>query len=300
MEDKIRISNKDAKSKDVWRSLISIVLGFLLTLFIVVFTLLMVIQWSGFSRGSFYDNMSKNNYYDYVLDDIMLETESITLPIGLPINVLDDVFSSYQIGQDVNAYIDASFDDLIFVPDTSKIEKLLEKNSRKALEDQGIIPNEEQENNLDNYIKAVVEIYKDKTKMPLLSVFDQAKDIYKEVFMIGIISVSVCMIIILLIIIKIHVWIHRAMRYISYSLISAGLMVGIVPGIILESGFYKKVHLSPEYFYNFVTDYVTNILKLFIYYGIAWILIAILVIAILESLKKSKGYKKKRKNKVLN
>jgi hypothetical protein len=67
------------------------------------------------------------------------------------------------------------------------------------------------------------------------------------------------------------------------------LMVGIVPWYIMNSGFYKRIHLSPEYFYNFFVDYVTNILMSFIYFSIVWLVISIVMACGVKMIKKSKA-----------
>jgi hypothetical protein len=264
-------------------------LSFLLSLFLVALTTLLIIQWSGFSRSSFYDNMSKNAYYDNLAKDIKSEAESITLPSGLPLTVLDGLFTPYSISKDVNGYVDATFKGKVFNPDTTEMESKLQNNALQALKDTGVNPTEEQQTNLKDYIVSIRNVYIDKVKVPLLSYFNQARTVYEKIFIVGVIACLICIFISTFAIIKLHRWLHRALRYLIYSTAAAGLMVGIVPWYIMNSGFYKRIHLSPEYFYNFFVDYVTNILMSFIYFSIVWLVISIVMACGVKMIKKSKA-----------
>lgn len=288
-----RVGHHKKSSQDILRSIISIITAFILSLSLLGLTILLVIQWSGFSRSSFYKNMSANNYYDNVQSDIQEEVEAITIPIGLPITVLDNVFTSYGISKDVNGYIDASFQGQTYTANVEKITIPLEENVRVYLEEAKIVPTQEQEANLSEYINSVVQIYTDTAQMPLLSYFVKARNLYNKVFMIGMIATILIGAICIYLIVKLHEWFHRGLRYVVYAISSTGLMSIIVPAYILKDGFYKRIHLSPEYFYNFFTDYVTNIVKSFLYFGIVWMVVSFIIICIIYLLKHSRNYSRR-------
>ncbi len=281
-------------AQDRLRVIISSIAAFLLSMALTLITVLLVIQWSGFSRSSFYKNMSANNYYDFVMTDIYEEAEAITIPIGLPVTVLEDVLTSYGISKDVNGYIDASFRNDTYNVNTEDITEKLENNVRTYLTEAGIALDQDQETNLEAYVASVVKVYTDTVKMPLLSAFVKARNLYEKIFGISIAICAVFAAICLYMIIRLHTWLHRGLRYVTYSTISTGLMSGIMPVLVLQSGFYKKIHLSPEYFYNFFTDYVTNIFQAFLNFSVGWIILSIIIIVVIGALKNSREYYKRK------
>lgn len=263
------------------RTVICCILSFLLSISLTLLTLLLVIEWSGLSRSSFSKNMSANKYYDHVKEDIYDEAEAITIPTGLPDEVLTDIITTDKISQDVNGYINASFNEKIYRPDTKDITRKLRRNIETFLQKEGIDATKEQNRNINTYIASVEEIYIDTVKVPFLSLFEKARIIYNKIFLIGLAGGLLFSMICIYMIIKLHRWIHKAFRFIVYSTIATGLMTGILPTYIITSGFYKKINLSPEYFYNFIVDYITNILKAFIYFSTVWLVISLLIIAII-------------------
>lgn len=281
------------KSQNLLRSIISFILAFLLSLSLTALTLLLVMEWSGFSRSSFYKNMSANNYYGYVKVDINNEAESTTIPIGLPADVLKNVFTSFKISQDVNGYIDAVFSGKEYTADTTEITKNLNNNIQNYFKKQGIKLTQEQENNIQPYTASIEKIYLDTVKMPLLSAFVKARTFYQKIFPIGVTACIIFTLICLFLIIRLHQWLHRALRYITYSTIAAGLMTGILPLLILNSGFYKKVNLSPQYFYNFYTDYVTSIFTSYLYFSVFWLVLSAILFAIINIIKNNRSYHKR-------
>jgi hypothetical protein len=277
-----------AIAKERLRVIISAISSFLLSLALLALTVLIVIQWSGFSRSSFYKNMSAHNYYDNVLSNIYEEAESITLPTGLPVSVLEDIYTSDGIVKDVNGYIDASFLGETYLAETDEVADKLMANIRIYLNREGIITDDDQEANLKLYIDTIVFEYSKLAQMPLLSSFVKARNIYRQIFTISMIVCVVTAFICLFIILNLHLWLHRGIRYVVYAINATGLMSGILPLIALQSGFYKRIHLSPEYFYNFFTEYVSNILKSFLAVSVLWFTISAILIIVIGILKKRK------------
>ncbi|MHB8132149.1 MAG: hypothetical protein ACYDEX_24595 [Mobilitalea sp.] len=267
------------------REIISTIASFLLSLALLGLTLLIVIQWSGFSKNAFYKNMSVNSYYDNVKNSIIEEAESITIPIGLPVTVLDHVFTSSEISKEVNGYIDAAFSDETYFAQTNEMANRLEANVRVYLGEVGITPDAEVETNLKTYITSITKEYTDQVQMPLLFAFLKARTVYDKIYTISIVACGLFALICLTIIWKLHQSTHNGLRFVIFAMIATGLMTGIVPFVMLQSGFAKRINLSPEYFYNFFTNYVTNIFKTFLAASIMWFIVSILLILVNNLLK---------------
>lgn len=292
-----RMRHHKKTAKDRIRTVICTIVSFLLSLAFVGLTVLCVIQWSCFSRNSFYKNMSYNHYYENVQKDITANAEALTIPIGLSLAVLEESIPDNAVYKDVNGYIDASFEGRTYVPNTTEMETRLEQNVRDYLTTEGITPTVEQEANLEGYITSVTKIYTDAVKMPLISVFMQARTIYNKIFPIGIAACGIFILVCLFLIIRMHHWFHRALRYVAYSTLATMLMTAIVPLVLLDSGFYKKIHLAPEYFYNFAMSYISNIFETFLYLSVTWAIISGIIMVFIQIIKRSRVYYKKSRKK---
>ena len=272
-----------------YREIISTIASFLLSLALLGLTILLVIQWSGFSRNAFYKNMSVNNYYEFVRKDIFEEAKSITIPIGIPVTVLEKVFASKEISKDVNGYIEAGFRDESYSAKTDALANRLEVNARAYLGEVGITPDAEVETNLKTYISSITKEYTDHVQMPLLSAFIKVRNVYDKIFTISIVGCVLFVLICLSILRRLHRFTHNGVRFVIFAMIATGLMTGIVPIIMLESGYIKRIHLSPEYLYDFFTTYVTNIFNTLLAASIMWLVVSSVLIVV-SNLSKNRKY----------
>lgn len=272
-------------SHKLMRNILCTILTFLLSLCVVGLTVLIVIKFSCFSKSSFYQNMTSNDYYNSVQSLIYENAEALTLPTGLPVEVLEEAIDIYSVHKDVNGYLDAAYTGDKYKTDTSTISFKLDQNIRDYFEKEQITPTEEQEHNIASYIESITDEYTKSVQMPLLNYFIQVKNIFNKIFIIGLITFLLIIAIISFSIIKMHHWLHRGIRYLVYGTLSSALMVTIFPAVILTSGFYKKVNLSPQYFYNFAMSYITNLFQSLIYSGISLGILSVILIIVIHILK---------------
>jgi hypothetical protein len=61
--------------------------------------------------------------------------------------------------------------------------------------------------------------------------------------------------------------------------------------VILQSGFYRRIHLAPEYFYNFAMTYLSNIFKTFVKFGISWGIVSVMLMLMIKIIKSNMGSK---------
>lgn len=275
------------KCLDTARFLLCSILSFLLSLSIVGLTVLIIIQWGCFSKNAFYKNLLSSEYYTYLQSDIYKEVEAITLPTGLSFEVSRDTIHLYKVHQDVNGFIDASFRGEVYDVDTSQMENKLEQNVRDFLAAETISSNDEQEEGIQYYIQSIVEAYNHKIKSPFFQFYLAVKERFHNIYRIAITVTILLLIVILLLIIKMNHWLHRSLRYVTYSVTAAGLMTAIAPAYILYSGFYKRINLSTQYLYQFVTTYITDIFQMFLCIGFCLLAVAIILMIKIKSMKRS-------------
>ena len=78
---------------------------------------------------------------------------------------------------------------------------------------------------------------------------------YLNSFYAGVLVAILCVIIIFT-----NRWKHRAVRYICYSTSAAFLTVGIIPAVLLSTGYMSKINIDSRAFYNLFVQSMNNIL----------------------------------------
>jgi hypothetical protein len=270
--------NHKEKEINIIRTLLCTLLSFLLSLAFLALAFLTVIQWSCFNKNTFYHNLVSSKYYENIQADINAKAEDITLPTGLSLEVLKGTTDLSIIEQDINAYIEASFRGEVYVADTGLMENKLEQNIDQYLRSVGIKPDQEQKNNIADYVTTIAEEYKDATQMPLLNYLISARDIYRTIFPIGIVTCIVIAGIIIVMLIKMNARLPITLQYVVFSTIAAALMLAIAPAAALLSGFYKRIQLSPQYYYNFAVIFITNILHALLLFSLSLAAVSIVII----------------------
>jgi hypothetical protein len=281
MKDKIVTMKSVVEQRrgyDKLRAILCIVLAFLLAFAIVVLSVLSIIEWSCFNKNSLYRDLLTSYYYDNVQSEFYTKAEAITIPTGLPTKVLDDIAEENQVQQDINAFIDKSFQKVAYLVDTTPLKGRLERNINGFLDDEGIAPNREQLENINRLIESVSTEYKKAIEMPLLAYLLRAREYYEKIFQLGIAGCSVIIVTLFLMLLKLNYKLCQALRYLSYSVSAAAMMLIIAPAFILISKVYKRILLYPQYYYQFVMTFIQSLLNLMLNTGFFLITISVAII----------------------
>jgi hypothetical protein len=81
---------------------------------------------------------------------------------------------------------------------------------------------------------------------------------------------------------------HQRVRWSSIIFFGAGLMLVVLPTIIYFSGVIKRLGITSEGLYRFVTTYVTMFDLSFVFVGLGSIVIAVVLIVISERMRDKK------------
>ena len=85
-------------------------------------------------------------------------------------------------------------------------------------------------------------------------------------------------------------WPHRRIRYISYSFVSSGLMLFIIPIIIAVWDGIKRIQITPKFMYDFVVSFFNGIINQFYIFGAILFFIGVILLFI------SNKFREKAKN----
>lgn len=266
------------KKNIMLRSGISYILAFILTICLTLATVLVVIRYGCFNEDSLLKNMSSNSYYDDVYEDMMGDLKSMTIPTGLPDSVYENAITRTAVHNDINGKVKAQFAGEAYTSKSEEIKSALNANIAQYLKDTDYTLTDEEERSITSYVNAVLVDYENYISMPFIDILVKAKNMFDKVFLIAVIALLVMSAIAVYVELQLHKWLHRALRYLSYTALGCAVMLISVPGYFYLAQIHYRLNLKPESFYNLATTYIDNILKLFLYFGLLWIVVAILVI----------------------
>lgn len=255
---------KHRTKKSASRNAISLVFGFFLSLAILFIMVLLALRIGIVSRVGF-ASVLDNDYYQYTLDYIEDQTRYYTLPTGIDPTVLDGVFTIGEVKNDVDGMLSGKLNGSGYNPKTDEMSKRLSDNVNRAFVADGVAVAEGStaDEIVTSYVDEIMGIYKEAITMPGIDIMVRIRDEFKQWYVVGLITSVAISAVLIASIVRLHHYKHRAMRYISYSMGGASLMGLVVPLILLVSGFYKGLSLSPQYFYHFGVSLISRVLILF-------------------------------------
>lgn len=285
-----------------YRKAVSFVFSFFLSLVLLLGTFCFVV-WTGLFSESHFFRVLGNGYYNAVLNDLVTAAEDYTLPAEYDLSVLDGVFTREQVERDVNGYISAAFEGREYVPDNRAAYSRLHDNVARFIEKSGMEVQASEEDTrpdmdgdvsaasddpveimIASYIDEIDKIYNGKVRMPGLDLIITIQGKVKRVLIAAMLVVAAFTVFLGFLLIRLHREPYEGLRYVAYASGGVGLMSFIVPFAMYRSEFYYGIHVSPEYFYNFVTSYVQNILMCFLQAALFWGVFTVTLILAVEIL----------------
>lgn len=270
----------------LWKKGVSLLFAFLLSLVLPGITLLAAVWLACFDRDIFYRNMAEVGYYAGVTNEILDLAEDYTLPTGMDLTVLDGILDGEIVSRDVNGYISAAFSGTVYTPDLESFAGTLTDNVHQFFEREGMEESDDREEQVREYVESIEAIYLETVKMPLLDYLMQAKNLYGKLLAPGFGILGFLAVLLVILILRMHHYLHRGLRYVAYAFGGASLMAGILPAAAYLSGFYYRIHLEPEYFYRFAMQYVDTLLEFCLYMSGLWLAAMISCLALIWTLKR--------------
>lgn len=274
------------KNKKI-RFLISSVLSFLLFVFFTAGTVLIALKFGFLNENSVLDGMSENDYYKSAETEFYQDAKDFTIPIGLPVTVVDGIVSSETIYDDIQGYVVAAVNNKEYVFDTDDLESRLTENVYRYFKEEGLEMTEEQITTVPEYTKLVADIYVENMKVNYVTLLGMVNAAYGNVMWVGVAVCFVVSAVIITMLVKMYHWKHRALRFVDYSAIATMLM--LVSPVVIVSFLerFMKPSVSPEHLYYALVNYCANGLKIFLYLAFAWAAVVAVLLLAIRYLKKN-------------
>lgn len=244
----------NSKVRHIIYGIISFVLSFVL--FLLSFAI--VTQSTILNPSYIMDNMNTSNYFVDKRDEIKESLVDLGYASGLDEKFFENVVDEVTIHDNTQAYLnsfyageEAKIDTTAFKQKfNSELDSYISKNNLKVAND----------GSREYLINQAANIYAAALRIPLFATLSVYLIALKNMMPLIIGGLAVLVAILCVIIIFTNRWKHRAVRYICYSTSAAFLTVGIIPAVLLSTGYMSKINIDSRAFYNLFVQSMNNIL----------------------------------------
>lgn len=244
----------NSKVRHIIYGIISFVLSFVL--FLLSFAI--VLQSTILNPSYIMDNMNTSNYFVDKRDEIKESLVDLGYASGLDEKFFENVVDEVTIHDNTQAYLNsfyagekAKIDTTAFKQKfNSELDSYISKNNLKVAND----------GSREYLINQAANIYAAALRIPLFATLSVYLVALKNMMPLIIGGLAVLVAILCVIIIFTNRWKHRAVRYICYSTSAAFLTVGIIPAVLLSTGYMSKINIDSRAFYNLFVLGMNNIL----------------------------------------
>ena len=244
----------NSKVRHIIYGIISFVLSFVL--FLLSFAI--VLQSTILNPSYIMDNMNTSNYFVDKRDEIKESLVDLGYASGLDEKFFENVVDEVTIHDNTQAYLnsfyageEAKIDTTAFKQKfNSELDSYISKNNLKVAND----------GSREYLINQAANIYAAALRIPLFATLSAYLIALKNMMPLIIGGLAVLVAILCVIIIFTNSWKHRAVRYICYSTSAAFLTVGIIPAVLLSTGYMSKINIDSRAFYNLFVQSMNSVL----------------------------------------
>lgn len=279
-------TKKQSSSNRKGRTIVSMILSFLIAVTLTMAALLGSLRLGFLNEKMIVRSLNVKDYYGVVCDDFYERVEDLSIPLGIPKSALEGIVDTNSMYNDIRASLEASLIGQTYQPDTGKLRTKLKENVENYAKSREIELGEAQQTVLNTYLEQAAEQYVRATKLPFIEYYGRIHGFAEKVITVGILGCLVFAVLAGIILFRMYIWKHHAIRYLVYSTLASGLMIGLVPAYLLLAQDYRRLVIEPEYLYQFMVTYVTNGLMIFEGFAIGFFGIAALLLLRIASLRR--------------
>ena len=279
-------TKKQSSSNRKGRTIVSMILSFLIAVTLTMAALLGSLRLGFLNEKMIVRSLNVKDYYGVVCDDFYERVEDLSIPLGIPKSALEGIVDTNSMYNDIRASLEASLTGQTYQPDTGKLRTKLKENVENYAKSREIELGEAQQTVLNTYLEQAAEQYVRATKIPFIEYYGRIHSLAEKVITVGILGCLVFGVLAGIVLFRMYIWKHHAMRYLVYSTLASGLMIGLVPAYLLLAQDYRRLVIEPEYLYQFMVTYVTNGLLIFEGFAIGFFGIAALLLLRIASLRR--------------
>ena len=279
-------TKKQSSSNRKGRTIVSMILSFLIAVALTMAALLGSLRLGFLNEKMIVRSLNVKDYYGVVCDDFYERVEDLSIPLGIPKSALEGIVDTNSMYNDIRASLEASLTGQTYQPDTGKLRTKLKENVENYAKSREIELGEAQQTVLNTYLEQAADQYVRATKIPFIEYYGRIHGFAEKIITVGILGCLVFAVLAGFVLFRMYIWKHHAMRYLVYSTLASGMMIGLVPAYLLLAQDYRRLVIEPEYLYQFMVTYVTNGLMIFEGFAIGFFGIVALLLLRIASLRR--------------
>lgn len=279
-------TKKQSSSNRKGRTIVSMILSFLIAVALTMAALLGSLRLGFLNEKMIVRSLNVKDYYGVVCDDFYERVEDLSIPLGIPKSALEGIVDTNSMYNDIRASLEASLTGQTYQPDTGKLRTKLKENVENYAKSREIELGEAQQTVLNTYLEQAADQYVRATKIPFIEYYGRIHGFAEKIITVGILGCIAFAVLAGFVLFRMYIWKHHAMRYLVYSTLASGMMIGLVPAYLLLAQDYRRLVIEPEYLYQFMVTYVTNGLMIFEGFAIGFFGIVALLLLRIASLRR--------------
>ncbi len=230
------------------------------------------------NKGYLLSTLDKTEYYTAVTKELTEDFKKSAGAAGFQPSIYDGFLKEADVKKEAVAFIDTSFTGKTAVVDQKSFMDKLDTYLQKIIQKEKLKLDEDGELRLQNYVKVNAKGYKQYVQFPFIQYIVMGVQMMDRILPF---AIGACVLLLLLsvfFLIRMKLKKEDTLLFLGSAAGGAGWMLALLPAGILLGGFTHRIRLEPEYFYNFFVAFLDGYLWLLILFGIALILMGIILI----------------------
>ena len=246
---------------------ISVLFGFLLTVLFVILFLGTVGYTGVFNSRSITGSMNKSDYFSKLHKVILENSEKIVAEAGLPESVLADVITLQRVYISGSYYAESALSGEPGQIKSENIEKELKSNINQYIMSKGVALTDDKNAKIESVSEAVIKEYTDRIGLKYFSELYQLKLQYNKIMMVLLPVIIAMIAVICFFLIRMHRYIHKGIRFITYALTASSLLMVFCSLALLIGKPYRTLSISTNYYWDFINACLQWDIKVLLFTG---------------------------------
>lgn len=284
------MSNKVTKVKKADINIFSLILSFVLSVFLLITSATLIITGFILSETGITRSLSLANYHEGIYEMIRDSVGDTLLPTQLPHNIIDDAITLDGLYADLNEYVSHMFaGDLanLYQERESIVETLNYNIDDFLLEEFGRTQAEVGYEVIAELVDSIIDDYNHYIGNPFLSYIIRLDGLFsghlQQLILAGVAGMLITAGIIYLVSRRSK---YLVFRYYAISFGAAALMLIVAPLALRIWGVYHRLEVGIESLYNFIVTHIERSITLFLLVGAIFIALYLILASISTRLQK--------------
>lgn len=264
------------KNKSILKSVIAIIIAFIITFALACLNICITgkaITNSNFARKI----VVKSDYVNNATSEIKEGLSDLAIPSGLPSDFFDNKVTTTLVSDLVLSSIDYHFISNAQKPDFSYIKETLEKDITDYANENFVSIDQDTKSAIKTLTDECYKVYLRYCNPELIEVLGNTVKLLSKVVNLGIIASSVLFVLALLFIYRL-VSLKSFFFYSFVSFMSAGLLTGIIPLLLLITNKISQIAILSKTLYSFLCSFVNSSLSIVLLISVLFIIISLVIL----------------------